>query len=147
MLMDSNEPFHTVKPERFRHRKILIPRRQIDALIAPGWQRQGLHCAQPGLGGLLTQYTQTLIEEMDALSAAEAGVALDNLCRLLALYADAHAKHAGPAERAVHAARLVQVRRYIDQHLADPALNSRHRWRRRTGCRCAACTCCSSRPG
>jgi AraC-like DNA-binding protein len=122
MLMDGNVPFHTVKPGRSRHRKILIPHRQIDALIAPGWQRQGLHFAQPGLGNLVTQYTSALMQEMDRLTVPEAGVALDNLCRLLALFADAQTKHAGPAEHAVHAARLVQVRRHIDEHLADPAL-------------------------
>ncbi len=60
-----------------------------------------------------------LTDEITRLKAAEADVALDNLCRLLALHAD---EHAGPPGRAVHAARLVQVRRYIDRHLADPAL-------------------------
>jgi AraC family transcriptional regulator, positive regulator of tynA and feaB len=122
MLMDSNVPFHTVKPGRSRHRKILIPRRQIDALITPGWQRESIHFAQPGLGGLLTQYARVLMEEMGRLNAAEAGVALDNLCRLLALYANARTPHADPADGAMHAARLVQVRRHIDQHLADPGL-------------------------
>lgn len=124
MLMDGNVPFHTVKPGRSLHRKIRIPRRQIDTLIAPGWQRQGIHCAQPGLGALLTQYTRVLMEEMDRLTAAEATATLDNLCRLFALHADAQTRHAGPAERAIHAARLVQVRRYIDLHLADPALTA-----------------------
>jgi AraC-like DNA-binding protein len=122
MLMDSNVPFHTVKPGRSRHRKILVPRRQLDALIVPGWQRQGIHCAQPGLGGLLTQYTRALMQEMDRLSVVEAGAALDNLCRLLALYSQAQTERVDPADRAVNAARLVQIRGYIDQHLADPAL-------------------------
>jgi AraC family transcriptional regulator, positive regulator of tynA and feaB len=122
MLMDSNVPFHTVKLGRTRHRKMLIPRRQIDALIAPGWQRHGIHCAQPGLGNLVTQYTRALMEEMGRLGAAEAVVAMDNLCRLLALLADAQTEQAEPADRAINAARLVQVRRHIEQHLADPAL-------------------------
>jgi AraC-like DNA-binding protein len=122
MLMDSNVPFHVVKPGRSRHRAIRIPRRQIDALIAPGWQRQGIHCAQPGLGSLVTQYTRVLMDEMGGLNGAEAGAALDNLCRLIALYADEQATRVDPADRAVNAARLVQVRRHIDQHLADPAL-------------------------
>jgi AraC-like DNA-binding protein len=123
MLMDSNVPFHTVKPGRTRHRKMLIPRRQIDALISPGWQHQGIHCAQRRLGNLVTQYARVLMEEMGRLSAAEAGVALDNLCRLLALLAQAQTKPAEPADRAVNAARLVQVRCHIEQHLADPALS------------------------
>ncbi len=122
MLMDCNVPFHVCEPGWARHRVIRIPRRQLDALIAPGWQRQGIHCAQPGLGSVLTQYTRALTEEMGRLSAAQAGAALDNLCRLLALYADAQTKHADPADRAINAARLVQVRRHIEQHLADPAL-------------------------
>ena len=123
MLMDSNVPFHTVKPGRSRHRKILVPRRQLDALVAAGWQRQGMDCAQPGLGGLLTQYTRALMEEMGRLSAAQAGAALDNLCRLLALFADAQTERADPADRAINAARLVQVRRHIEQHLVDPSLS------------------------
>jgi AraC-like DNA-binding protein len=62
------------------------------------------------------------MEQMGRLDAAEAGVALDNLCRLLALLADARTMNADPADRALNAARLVQVRRHIDRHLADPAL-------------------------
>jgi len=123
MLMDSNVPFHTVKLGRTRHRKMLITRRQIDALIAPGWQRQGIHCAQPGLGNLVTQYARVLMEEMGRLGAAEAGAALDNLCRLLALLVQAQTERADPADRAINAGRLVQVRRHIEQHLADPALS------------------------
>jgi AraC-like DNA-binding protein len=122
MLMDSNVPFHAFRRGWARHRVIRIPRRQLDALIAPGWQRQGIHCAQPGLRSLLTQYTRALTEEMGRLNTAQAGAALDKLCRLLALYADAQTKHADPSDRAINAARLVQVRRHIDQHLADPAL-------------------------
>jgi AraC-like DNA-binding protein len=121
MLMDSNVPFHTVKLAWTRHRKMLIPRRQIDALIAPGWQRQGIVCAQPGLGSLVTQYTRVLMEEMGRLNAAQASAALDNLCRLLALVAD-RTQRADPADRALNAARLLQVRRHVEQHLADPAL-------------------------
>ena len=89
----------------------------------PGWQRHGIVCAdQPGLGHLLTQYVTVLIEQTDRFSAAEGGPVLDNLCRLLALYCGTQTKHAGPADRALNAARLVHVRRHIDQHLADPAL-------------------------
>ena len=62
------------------------------------------------------------MQEMDRLSAAEAGLALDNLCRLLALHANAQTRHADPADRAMNAARMVQIRRHIDQHLDDPAL-------------------------
>jgi AraC-like DNA-binding protein len=124
MLIDGNVPFHTVKPGRSRHRKLLLPRRRIDALIAPGWQRHGIHYGQPGLGNLLTQYTRVLMEEMDRLNAAEASAAFDNLCRLLALHASGQAENADLRDRAIHAARLAQVRRYIDQHLADPALTS-----------------------
>jgi len=102
---------------------MLIPRRQIDALIASGWQRQGIHCAQPGLGSLVTQDTRARMEEMVRLSTAEAGVALDNRCRLLALLDQAKAERADPADRAINAARLVQVRRHIEQHPADPTLS------------------------
>jgi len=125
VLMDSNVPFLSVKPGKARLRAIRIPHRQMDPLIVPGWQRQGIVCAaQPGLGGLVTQYARVLTDEMDRLGAAAADAALDNLCRLFALHAQAQTRHAGPAERAVHAARLVQVRGHIDQHLADPALTA-----------------------
>ncbi len=123
VLMDSNIPFHSVKPGKARLRAIRIPHRQMDPLIVPGWQRHGIVCAaQPGLGGLVTQYARALTDEMDRLSAAQADAALDNLCRLFALHSDAQVNHVAPAEHAVHAARLLQVRRHIDQHLADPAL-------------------------
>jgi AraC-like DNA-binding protein len=71
---------------------------------------------------MLTQYARVLTDEMDRLSPAQADAALDNLCRLFALHSHAQTNYAGPAEHAIHAARLVQVRRHIDQHLADPAL-------------------------
>jgi hypothetical protein len=37
MLIDCNVPFHAFKPGWARHRVIRIPRRQLDALMAPGW--------------------------------------------------------------------------------------------------------------
>jgi AraC-like DNA-binding protein len=123
VLMDSNVPFLSVKPGKARLVAIRIPHRQIDSLIRPGWQRHGVVCAaQPGLDGLVTQYARVLSDEIDRFSAAEADAALDNLCRLLALQSAAQTNLAGPAEPALHAARLVQIRRHIDQHLADPAL-------------------------
>jgi len=123
LLMDGNVPFHAVMPGPTRHRAIRIPRGMIDPLIVPGWQRHGIVCAaQPGLGSLLTQYVTVLTEQTDQFNTAEGGPVLDNLCRLLALYAGAQTKYAGPADRALNAARLLQVRRHIDLHLADPAL-------------------------
>src|SRR5665213_1623480 len=118
MMADGHPPFMRSILTASRE----APEAQIDTLIAPGWQPQGIHCARSGLGSLLTQYTRALMEEIGRLSAAEAGAALDNLCRLLALHAYAQSRHADPADRAINAARLMQVRRYIDQHLADPAL-------------------------
>jgi len=124
VLMDSNVPFHSVKPGKARLRAIRISHRQMDPLIVPGWQRHGIVCAaQPGLGGMLTQYARVLTDEMDRLSPAQADAALDNLCRLFALHSHAQTNHAGPAGHAIHAARLVQIRRHIDQRLADPALS------------------------
>jgi AraC-like DNA-binding protein len=123
LLLDGNEPFQAVMAGWVRHRAIRIPRQMLDSMMVAGWQRHGIVCAaEPGLGSLLRQYATVLIEQTEQFNAAEGGPVLENLCRLLALYAGTQTKYAGPADRALGAARLVQVRRYIDQHLADPEL-------------------------
>ena len=121
VLMDSNVPFLSVKPGWAKLLAIRIPHRRIDPLIPDGWQRHGVVCPNtPGLGSLVTHYAKVLTEEMDGLSAAEADLALDHLCRLFALYADG--QDGEPAGPALAAARLAQIRRHIDFYLADPDL-------------------------
>jgi transcriptional regulator GlxA family with amidase domain len=63
-----------------------------------------------------------LTDEVGGLSAAEADLALDHLCRLFAVYAGGQVRDAEQVGPALAAARLAQVRRYIARHLGDPDL-------------------------
>lgn len=123
VLMDSNVPFLSVKPGWAKLLAIRIPHRRIDPLIPDGWQRHGIVCSNaPGLGSLVTHYARVLTDEMDGLRADQADLALDHLCRLFALYADGQVRDGEQVGPALAAARLAQVRRHIDGHLADPEL-------------------------
>jgi AraC-like DNA-binding protein len=104
--------------------RLLVPRAQLDPLLRS--RPSGLPLGGAP-GRLLTGYLGLLAGSLDTLTAAEAPLvgtaARDMLAACLAatLGLDARA----PAEAAaapIRETRLVQVRRFIDHHLTDPAL-------------------------
>jgi AraC-like DNA-binding protein len=123
ILLDANEPFRSVKPGRFRHRLLRIPRAQADSLMVPGWQRTGAYCeGSAGLGRVIAHYARTLTDEIDHLTPREASEALSNLCRLFAVGMAGQPARTDRSREALRSARLAQVCRYIDRHWADTDL-------------------------
>jgi len=107
--------------------RLMVPRGQLDPLLRGAPAR--LHGLALGgaPGCLLTGYLALLAGGLDRLSAAEAPLvgtaARDMLAACLAASLGCDARAAAEAAAApIRETRLVQVRRFIDAHLADPAL-------------------------
>jgi AraC-like DNA-binding protein len=127
VLLDSNEPFRSVKRGWCRHHAIRIPRRMADALLPPGWQRTGMVIDhRRGLGSLVAEYARTVGEEVARLPSRSTMDVLDNLCRLLALYAADRPAACETTADALRAARLVRLQHYIEQYIDEPELRPAH---------------------
>jgi len=127
ILLDSNEPFRSIKRGWCRHRTIRIPRHMVDPLLPSGWQRTGMVIDhRRGLGGLVAEYARTVGEEAARLPSHAAMDVLDNLCRLLALYAAKQPATQESSAHALRAARLARLHHYIEQHIDKPELRPAH---------------------
>jgi AraC-like DNA-binding protein len=98
----------------------LLPRALIEPHLpsanAPIWLRLS---GENGVNGLIWAYLGALGEQMTSLSANELAAVIDNFCRLIAIGCGSAA---GDQRDAVRAARLEQIKRYINLHLAEPEL-------------------------
>jgi AraC-like DNA-binding protein len=118
VLLDLNEPFRSVKRGRWRHRAISVPRAAIDPWIPPDWRRGGLVCGG-GLGKVIAAYARALTDEIASLTPPEGSAGLHHLCQLFALNAADTSDRRAMTREALRAAKLAQVRRYIERHLGD----------------------------
>jgi len=73
-----------------------------------------------GVDALAASYLETLTQNWDSIPEATMGPVTDTLCRLIGIACGA-AADAQPD--AVRAGRLVEAKRHIDRHLADPDLS------------------------
>jgi len=113
----ADTPFATRACNCFDFDVWLIPRTMLDPhLPARGGPVSLTIPASSGLHALATSYLDSLGEHIGDLTNAEAGQAADVLCRLVGIACGA----ALPEQRdALRAARLEQIRCYVDQHLAE----------------------------
>jgi AraC-like DNA-binding protein len=92
----------------------LLPRRK-----SPVWQVR----LDQGVGRLAGAYAATLAAEAERIEAEGLGEAVvDNFCRLLAIAAGTAVDATEGGREAMLAARLERAKRYVERHLADPAL-------------------------
>jgi AraC-like DNA-binding protein len=120
LLLDSNQPFRSIKRGRTRHRTIRVSHAQADRLMVSGWQRTGLLCdGATGLGRVIATYARTLSDEIDSLTPHAATEGLNHLVGLLALHDPARRDRLGSARESLRAARLAQVCRYIGDNLTE----------------------------
>jgi AraC-like DNA-binding protein len=64
-------------------------------------------------------YLAALSAQMESLTDAELGAVVDNFCRLIAIGCGSAI---GEQRKAMHAARIEQIKRYVNLHLAQPNL-------------------------
>lgn len=118
VLLDLNVPFRSIKRGRWRHRAISVPRADIDAWVSPDWRRGGLVLGGGGLGKVIAGYARALTDEIGQLTPAEGSAGLKHLCQLFALNATMSAGRGQMAGDALRAAKLTQIRRYIELNLS-----------------------------
>jgi len=118
ILLDQNVPFRSVKRGRWRHRAITVPRAEIDPWVPPDWRRGGLLCGG-SLGKVVAAYARALTDEIGSLTPQEGSAGFDHLCQLFALSAAATTDRREMTREALRAAKLAEVRRYVERHLGD----------------------------
>ena len=106
-----------VPAETYRTRNLLIPRKVVDAWLAPGQTITSLSLPdRPGLQGLIGDYLGGVGRHLPALSLAEGQAALETLGRLTALAVGFHGDRREAARGAVRAAKLQQASELIGRH-------------------------------
>jgi AraC-like DNA-binding protein len=98
----------------------LLPRALIEPHLPAGTALIWLRLAGgTGVNGLILAYFAALGGQMETLTATELVAVIDNFCRLIAIGCGSAA---GDQRDAVRAARIEQVKRYVNLHLAEPKL-------------------------
>jgi len=121
IIADADAPFEALPIGRYADESWLLPKAMLDphlpALRPPGLIRLS---GRAGVAALAVGYLDALELHWDSISEAAMGSVADTLARLVGIGCGAEA-----AEHidAVRAGRLVEARRHIDYHLADPDLS------------------------
>jgi len=103
---------------------LLIPGERLAPLLAGGRLTGPVRVpAASPLGGLLGAGFTAALEQIPNLAPELAEAALHNLCGLAALACNASDDARAGSRQTVQEVRLAAARRYIDDHLADPALS------------------------
>jgi AraC-like DNA-binding protein len=125
LLTDPTVPFSCRPYSTHDYRRWFLPRRWIEPHLPRGHRPLSVQLADDaGLYRLVRSYLAALDEAIDSLEADKLPAVIDNFCRLLALACGATTGSAmGSPREAVRAARLRQVRDYVERHLSDPELS------------------------
>ncbi|MGA3401183.1 MAG: helix-turn-helix domain-containing protein [Acetobacteraceae bacterium] len=106
--------------DRYSHQLWLVPKALLDphlpALRRPIYTRLS---DRNGVDALAGSYLDALTRNWDSISEVTMGSVADTLARLIGIACGAVAAEQSDA---VRAGRLVEAKRYIDRHLADPDL-------------------------
>jgi AraC-like DNA-binding protein len=99
---------------------LVIPRRFFEPHLPASLRPSALALTgSSGVAGMVKAYLDAFTAEIDALDDREAGLIAENCGRLLAVACGAAE---GEHKESVCLARLEEVKRYVDLHLADPGL-------------------------
>ncbi len=120
LLSDPTMPFSCRPHTAHDYRRWMLPRAWIEPHLPSGRrplsaQFTGSH----GINGLVQAYLHALNDAIDECDSAELPGIIDNFCRLLAL---ACGGGSGDQRTATRAAKLRQVKDYIELHLSEPNL-------------------------
>ena len=121
IIADANSPVESLATSRFNHEIWVVPK----ALLDPHMPTLGRPLltklsGRSGIDALAAEYLAALTRNWDAISEMAMGPVAETLCRLIGV-ACGTAADAQPD--AVRAGRLVEAKRNIERHLADPALS------------------------
>jgi AraC-like DNA-binding protein len=121
-ISDADLPFETRTSTRYAYESWLVPKALLDPYL-PALGRPLLRQLdrRGGVGALAANYLETLTRNAEDIPDASLWKLVDTLARLLGIACGAGAAEQGDA---VRTGRLVEAKRYIDRHLADPELST-----------------------
>jgi AraC-like DNA-binding protein len=121
VVYDSHLPFETQPRDGYLLTMWLLPRALLEPhLPALGRPLATILSGRSGVEALAASYLDALTLNWDSLSEAAMEPVADTLARLIGIACGAAAAEQPDA---VRAGRLVEAKRHIDRHLADPALS------------------------
>ncbi len=100
---------------------IVLPRDTLDEILPP-FEMHGL-VLHDAMGALLRSHLEALADNLPRMQTADAARVADATCRLVAACLAPSQDAIARARAPLAAARLRQVRRYIDRHLHSPHLS------------------------
>lgn len=121
MVVDYDSPGAMHSRAGFRTQMLLLPKAMLEPHLTTRARPLAVKLTgRPGLQALAASYFQSFVDQWDAIGANRIGAAADTLGRLIGVACGgAHEEHL----EAVADARLVEAKRHVDAHLADPALS------------------------
>jgi AraC-like DNA-binding protein len=121
LVTDADALFEARPVHRYADESWLLPKSLLGPhLPARGRPRLIRLSGASGVGALAAGYLESLTEHWDSISEPAMSSVADTLARLIGI---ACGGSAADQPDAVRAGRLVEARRHIDRHLADPALS------------------------
>jgi AraC-like DNA-binding protein len=121
IIGDTDAPVESIAAVRYTHELWVVPKALVDSHLPvhgrPSFTRLS---NRNGVDALAASYLEALTRNWDSIPEAAMGPVTETLCRLIGV-----ACGAAVAEQpdAVRAGRLVEAKRHIDHHLADPDLS------------------------
>jgi AraC-like DNA-binding protein len=121
LVADADALFEARPVDRYADESWLIPKALLDPHL-PATGRPGLTrlSGRSGVEALAAGYLLSLTRHWDSIAEASMGPVADTLARLIGIACGAAA---ADQPDAVQAGRLVEAKRHIDRHLADPDLS------------------------
>ena len=121
VIADTDAPFESRPTGRYNHELWLLPKALVDPhLPALGRPLLTRLSGRDGVDALAATYLETLTTNWDNIPEPAMGPVVDTLSRLIGI---ACGIAAGAQPDAVRIGRLVEAKRHIDRHLADPGLS------------------------
>jgi AraC-like DNA-binding protein len=121
VVYDADLPFETQPREGYRHELMMVPKLLLDPHVpALGRPLAVMLSGHSGVQALAASYLDALVLHWDSISATTMVSAADTLGRLIGVACGAVAAEQPDA---IRAGRLIEAKRHIDRHLANPALS------------------------
>jgi AraC-like DNA-binding protein len=121
VIYDANLPFETQPSDRYKLELWTVPKVMLDRYLPALGRPLAINLSgHGGVSALAASYLNALGHNWDCVSEATMDPVADTLARLIGIACGAAATEQPDA---VRAGRLVEVRRYIDRHLADNELS------------------------
>jgi AraC-like DNA-binding protein len=121
IVANPTSPFTAMPHGGFDFDLWFLPRSLFDPHVPGSLRLRSLHLRdRVGIHRVLLGYLDAVGQQLGDLGDNDVELISDNLCRLIAVACGAAA---GEQQEALGAARLLEIKRYIGLHLADPDLN------------------------